>query len=410
MKKNITEEYAIKEIKKTAALCELNIEAGKLRRSSSRFCLGVEHGDYNGTELFGTGTNRYIWCAYKKNNTGKTRAFSLNMPDDKIIELTPGETPPIESLKNSWGRFLAGAEYVLRKKGYKTTQGFDAVFYGNIPGGGMSRSASLCLNVLHTLLELNGIKKTESFALVDMAREIENDYIGSPCGELDQVMIAFARENYGLHYNPEGRKIQYIPLGKKASQMRLVSLDTGTKRPGLEKSTYKIRRDQCEEALRLLCEKMKIYSLSQIKSERDLMTAEQILLPVRPELFRRVRYIFFAQMRFSHMLQAWKKGDMQKLGALFRADGLGLRDDYEISGRELETMCDIARTVPGVFGERMLGGGDKGSAGAIIRKSAFSALQKAVEKAYPQSHPEYADEFNVIELKTTDGITDKPLK
>ena len=81
------------------------------------------------------------------------------------------------------------------------------------------------------------------------------------------------------------------------------------------------------------------------------------------DLFRRLKYIFYAQQRFDQMLEAWKRGDIKTVGKLFRDDGLGLRDDYQISGPELETMCDIVRTVPGVYGERMLGGGDKGAAG-----------------------------------------------
>ena len=81
------------------------------------------------------------------------------------------------------------------------------------------------------------------------------------------------------------------------------------------------------------------------------------------------------------MLKAWREGDVATVGAIFRADGIGLRDQYRISGPELETMCDIARTVPGVLGERMLGGGDKGAAGALALAPAARALRRAVELA-----------------------------
>ncbi len=82
---------------------------------------------------------------------------------------------------------------------------------------------------------------------------------------------------------------------------------------------------------------------------------------------------------------------MATVGALFREDGLGLRDDYKISGPELETMCDIVRTVPGVYGERMLGGGDKGASGALVAAGSVEAVRQAVEQAYPRSRPAYAD-------------------
>jgi galactokinase len=104
------------------------------------------------------------------------------------------------------------------------------------------------------------------------------------------------------------------------------------------------------------------------------------------------------------MLDAWKAGDIETVGEIFRQDGVGLRDDYQISGPELETMCDIARTVPGVLGERMLGGGDKGASGAIVRAGAVEDLRRAVALAYPRSRPQYADQFAVHVLNIVDGV------
>ena len=104
------------------------------------------------------------------------------------------------------------------------------------------------------------------------------------------------------------------------------------------------------------------------------------------------------------MLEAWKDGDIVTVGRIFRTDGVGLRDDYQISGPELETMCDIARTVPGVFGERMLGGGDKGAAGAIVSAGSVDALKQAVETAYPRSYPRYSDIYAVHVCKVVEGV------
>jgi galactokinase len=105
------------------------------------------------------------------------------------------------------------------------------------------------------------------------------------------------------------------------------------------------------------------------------------------------------------MLKAWRSGDIRTVGAIFREDGLGLRDQYKISGPELETMCDIARTVPGVYGERMLGGGDKGAAGAIVAAGSLKALHQAVDTAYPRSVPALAGKYAVHALTLVDGVT-----
>jgi galactokinase len=109
------------------------------------------------------------------------------------------------------------------------------------------------------------------------------------------------------------------------------------------------------------------------------------------------------------MLDAWKQGDVATVGELFREDGLGLRDDYKISGPELETMCDIVRTVPGVYGERMLGGGDKGASGALVAAESVQAVRDAVERAYPLSRPAFADRHAVHVCKVVDGVTLFPI-
>jgi len=115
-------------------------------------------------------------------------------------------------------------------------------------------------------------------------------------------------------------------------------------------------------------------------------------------------YIFSAQKRFYEMLDAWKAGDIETVGRIFRADGIGLRDYYKISGPELETMCDIVRTVPGVLGERMLGGGDKGASGALVRAESVEAVRAAVDTAYPRSWSDFADKYAVHVCKVVDGV------
>jgi galactokinase len=182
-------------------------------------------------------------------------------------------------------------------------------------------------------------------------------------------------------------------------------LDTGTVRRGLEKSTYKIRRAECEKLVSIL-RKAK-YEISCLADIKDRGVYKKILTQFEdkyPDLCDRLKYIFSAQERFYEMLDAWKKGDIETVGRIFRTDGIGLRDDYRISGPELETMCDIARTVPGVLGERMLGGGDKGAAGALVSADSVDALREAVDTAYVRSYPMYRDKYAVHICKVVEGV------
>ncbi len=398
---------ALEKIRQWAKEHRLDVAGGKVRRTSSRFCLGVEHGDYNGTELFGVGTDRFIWMAYKPNGTSRIRLFSGNFPDDGVIEYTIGHVPEPKSaaIAQTWGRFPYGIDHILRREGFQLTQGIDAVLYGNIPGGGMSRSASLCINLILSLFDANDIEVANDVQIVDLAQAVENDYIGSPCGKLDQTMVLFAREGMGTYYNPADRSIEYVPMGAGATDFRIMVLDTGTDRPGLEKSTYAVRRRECEELVAILQEAgFQISCLADIKDEavyRKIMTQ---FGPKSPDLCARLTYIFGAQQRFYRMMDAWKAGDIETVGAIFRQDGIGLRDDYRISGPELETMCDIVRTVPGVLGERMLGGGDKGASGALVRAESVEAVREAVQTAYPRSRPDFADKFAVHTCKVVDGV------
>jgi len=398
---------AVDKILKFSKDNDIDIKGGKIRRTSSRFCLGVEHGDYNGTELFGVATDRFIWLGYKPNGTKKVRLFSGNFPDDGTIEFELGQIPEPKSpeIAETWGRFPYGVDFILRREGYKLTQGIDGILYGNIPGGGMSRSASLTLNLILSLFDANSIEVGDKIKIVDLAQAVENDYIGSPCGKLDQTMILFGREGMGTYYNPKDRSIEYAPIGAGAVDFRIVVLDTGTDRPGLEKSTYAIRRAQCEQFVSIL---QKVdYDVSCLADVKDQTIYKKIMSEFgesHPDLCDRLKYIFGAQNRFYKMLDAWKAGDIETVGQIFRRDGIGLRDDYKISGPELETMCDVVRTVPGVLGERMLGGGDKGASGALVRAESIEAVKQAVDTAYRRSCPEFAEKYAVHVCKVVDGV------
>jgi galactokinase len=399
--------HAIAELRRLASESDLDIAGGTIRRSSSRFCLGVEHGDYNGTELFGVGTDRFIWLAFKPNDTGRARLLSGNFADDGVISFESGDIPQPKTLEiaDTWARFPFGVDHVLRREGIALSKGIDVVLFGNIPGGGMSRSASLTLNLILSLLDANGVEIDDPMRVVDLAQAVENDYIGSPCGQLDQIMILFAKEGMGTHYRPRDRSIGYVPLGENADDFRIVGLDTGTVRPGLEKSTYRLRRAECDQFAALLGPEFGVSCLADVRSRELYDRILDTYGDTHPNHCDRLTYIFKAQKRFSIMLEAWKAGDVETVGRVFREDGIGLRDEYKISGPELETMCDLARTVPGVLGERMLGGGDKGAAGALVRADSVDALETAVRTGYPRSHPAFSGAFAVHVCRVVDGIT-----
>lgn len=408
LQKDEEEVRALEILKRAAKEHGLDIAGGRIRRTSSRFCLGVEHGDYNGTQLFGVGTDRFIWLAYKPNTSGRVRIYSHNFMGDGVVEFMPGKVPGPRSpeIGDTWARFPYGVDHVLHQNGFPTSTGFDAVVVGNIPGGGMSRSASLTINLLLTMLEVNGLSlPAGDFRGVTLSQKVETEYIGSPCGQLDQIMIYYAKEGMGTRYDPQSGKITYVPLGLSADDFRIAALDTGTVRHGLEKSTYAIRVKECQALVQLL--QSKGYDVKSLADVKDRATLDRILAdvgPSEPAMCKRLEYIFFAQQRFEAMVAAWERGDIEEVGKIFREDGIGLRDAYQISGPELETMCDVARTVPEVLGERMLGGGDKGAAGALLAVSGEAPLRAAVNIGYKRAHPDFADKCAIHVVKVCQGV------
>ncbi len=268
----------------------------------------------------------------------------------------------------------------------------------------MSRSASLTLNLIQTFLEVSHVPEIDGMRIVELAQAVENDYIGSPCGKLDQIMIYFARAGMGTYYRPAQGTVEHLPLSENAEDFRLVSLDTGTVRPGLEKSTYKTRRAECEQLVRLCRKPFGIETLADVKDRALYDKIRSVHGKEYPHLMKRLKYIFEAQQRFQVLLDAWRTGDIRTVGNVFRQDGYGLRDDYEISGPELETMCELARSVDGVLGERMLGGGDKGASGAIVLASAVDALRTVIDREYPVLHPGLKDKYAMHACGIVDGL------
>jgi galactokinase len=383
----------------------LSLRGARVRRTSSRFCLGVEHGDYNGTELFGVGTDRFLWLAWAPNDRGTLRLCSANFAAAGVVEVDPARMSSPGDVRG-WARYAHGAVAVLARDGIGVRRGLDIALYGDIPGGGMSRSASLCVNLLLTLLDANGATVPHPFRIVELARAIEHEWASSPCGVLDQTMILFAKAGHGTRFDPATATITHVPLGAAAVDFRLLALDTGTERPGLETSTYRARRAECDELVRLANARgFAIQNLADVRDRGLLAAIAARLGPGHAHLVDRLVYVHEAQARFPRMLAAWQAGELATVGAVFRADGIGLRDRYRISGPELETMCDLARGVDGCLGERMLGGGDKGASGAIVRADAVDAVRAAVATGYPRSHPEFAERFAVHELALVDGVT-----
>lgn len=162
---------------------------------------------------------------------------------------------------------------------------------------------------------MNGINLGETtadkFKIVELSQQVETEYVGSPCGQLDQIMIVFAKAGNGTHYIPATQTINYVPLGAGATDFAIMGLDTGTDRPGLEKSTYIVRRRECDELAEMAGKEFGFSKLADVKDEELYQKVLSRFQTDFPDHCDRLRYIYAAQQRFYQMLDAWKAGDIE---------------------------------------------------------------------------------------------------
>ncbi|MFH1848559.1 MAG: hypothetical protein ABH879_00055 [archaeon] len=416
-----TDHDAVRRLSEIAAELEWDMEGASVRANSSRGCLSVEHGDYNGTHLFGFGTNRFTWVAYRKRSDDNVRLFSDKFSGDGVINYRLNNAPSPGSAKESWARLPFGMDLAIREprltigdetfthQGIYLESGMDAIIVSNIPEGGMSRSASLLLNLASSLLDVNRVQLENDFDTCTIARAAEHTF-GSTCGILDQVMIEYAMEGYGTYFDPATNAVTHIPFGGDPDSFSFLVMDTGTVRPGLENARYVVRQRECRELVDLLAnmgymaaDGNPVRKLAQVQASDYAEIMRKCSGGSLDTHLRRLKYVSEANQRFPKLVDAWKAGRIDAVGAIFRADGIGLRDDYELSWKQADTMCDIARTVPEVYGERMLGGGDAGAAGGLMLRTAVPEVTGRIDSAYPKAHPEYAGRYALHETRMVAG-------
>lgn len=316
-----------------------------LIRAPGRVNLIGEHTDYNEGFVLPAAIDKEIIFAVGLNDSSTARLFSYDEDAAYTLDLTavqPGQT--------HWANYLKGVVAQFQKRGLRVP-GFDCVFGGNVPiGAGMSSSAAVECGLAFALNEL---MKTElaRLELARMSQLAEHEFAGVMCGIMDQFASLFGKAGYVVRLDCRSLEYEYFPFN--TSDYRLVLCNSGVKH-SLASTEYNTRRQECEQGVAVLQQ-----HYPQVQSLRDA-TPEQ-LAKHRAELgdvvYRRCLYVVRENQRVLHACQHLTEGDMAAFGEQMYASHAGLRDDYEVSCRELDVLVEIARTTPGVLGSRMMGGG-----------------------------------------------------
>ena len=348
-----------------------------------------EHTDYNGGHVFPCALTIGTYAVARLRDDDKLCLFSMNFEDDGVGE---SRLADIETKKDGdWRNYPKGIVWAFGKKGYKVDKGLDILYFGNIPNGsGLSSSASIEVLTGFILKELFGFDVTnQDLALIGQFSE--NQYNGVNCGIMDQFAIAMGKKDCAIFLDTADLSYEYAPIVLKDA--KIVILNTNKKR-GLGDSKYNERRSECEAALAALQTKLSIKSLGELTEEEFEANKELIGDPVK---IKRAKHAVYENQRTIKAVKALKDNDLELFGKLMIASHDSLRDDYEVTGIELDTLVAEALKQQGVIGARMTGAGFGGCAVCIVKEEAVPAFIENVGKAYKEKIG-YAADFYVVEI------------
>ncbi|MEK3806336.1 galactokinase [Bacillus sp. FSL H8-0547] len=333
-----------------------------------------EHTDYNGGHVFPCAITYGTYALAAKRPDRMIRMYSVNFPDKGIVEC------PLDDLtyrsEDDWANYPKGMIAALKERGYVIEEGLDLLIYGNIPNGaGLSSSASIEM-VTGVMLEALFNLKIDRIEMVKLGQVVENQYIGVNSGIMDQFAIGMGKKACGMLLDCQTLNYRYAPI--ELDHHVIVIMNTN-KRRELAGSKYNERRGECEEALSILQEKVPAQSLGELSAE----TFERYASAISSETVRkRARHAVTENERTIQALEALERNDLYTFGELMNASHRSLRDDYEVTGKELDALVEAAWKQNGVIGARMTGAGFGGCAIAIVEKTAAEDFLREVGSVY----------------------------
>jgi galactokinase len=304
-----------------------------------------EHTDYNGGHVFPCALSVGTYAVARKREDNVFRLYSLNFEQTGIIEVN---TESITyAAEDDWANYPKGVMKVFQQHGYSIPSGADVLFAGDIPNGaGLSSSASIELLTSVLLNELFNLQ-VERIEMIKMSRQCENEFIGVSCGIMDQFASGMGKKDQAMLLNCQTLEYTYspLPLGNAV----LVIANTN-KRRGLADSKYNERLAECEQAVRQLQKAVNIETLGELSNR----TFDEYAHVITDDTVRgRARHAVYENNRTQEAVQKLLQGDISGFGLLMNDSHRSLRDDYEVTGFELDTLVEAAWETEGVIGSRM---------------------------------------------------------
>lgn len=375
-------------------------KAEKLFFSPGRVNLIGEHTDYNGGCVFPCALSFGAWLLIAKNEDNVLRFKSMNMPQEYSIPISEIRPQP----DRAWCNYALGCIEIIgrRHPEAKLASGYDLLYYGNVPAGaGLSSSAAMEVVTARAFTEemsdiidqLSDKAYRTELALIGQA--CEHEYAGVMCGIMDQFASAQGKKDHAIYLNCDTLEFEHVPV--KLEGIKVVIANTHSPHH-LDSGAYNDRVRQCHTAVEQISKVKPIKFLAEL-TEEDWKEVEGAISD--PIAKKRARHVVGEVARTAAAVEALKKGEIAYFGELMTASHVSLRDDYEVTGPELDALAEAAWQVEGVLGSRMTGGGFGGCTVSLVKDEAIDRFIAFVGAEYEKKTGLKAD-FYVAEIG--DGV------
>ncbi len=356
--------------------------------SPGRVNLIGEHTDYNGGFVFPCALSFGTYLLMAPNNEQKINFRSLNIDAVYSLELTQLTTP----LPNkAWANYPLGVIAQFIKRGVSITQGYDILFWGNVPAGaGLSSSAAMEVVTAFAFNELlgTGYDRTE---LAKIGQASEHEFAGVMCGIMDQFASAQGKKDHAIYLNCDTLQFDLVPV--KLEGIKVVVSNTHSPHH-LDSGAYNDRVRQCQLAVQQISAVRPIKNLAEL-SQADFNQVENAITD--EVAHRRARHVVGEVQRTKDAVEALQQGNIELFGKLMTQSHISLRDDYEVTGLQLDSLAEAAWKVEGVLGSRMTGGGFGGCTVSLVRDEAIPTFIEQVGAEYTEKTGLKAD-FYIAEI------------
>ncbi|WP_156300001.1 galactokinase [Streptobacillus canis] len=333
-----------------------------------------EHTDYNGGNVFPCAIDRGTIALVAKREDRTCRFYSENFKEKGVIEFSIDEL--VNDPSHDWVNYPKGMFKAFMDKGYEITHGFDVLLYGDIPNGaGLSSSASVEM-VIGIMLRDEFKFDIDTVEIVKLGKLTENQFIGVNSGIMDQFAVAMGKKDMAILLDCNTLIYEHVPV---VLENEYIIIANTNKRRGLADSKYNERRAECDMALEELQTKLNIKALGELSIEEFEANKDLIKSEIRQ---KRAKHAVYENQRTLMAKEALTKGDLATFGKLMNESHISLRDDYEVTGVELDSLVEAAWGEEGVVGSRMTGAGFGGCTVSIVKKVNVDAFIENVGRKY----------------------------